>query len=158
MYFYPLPGTRHNLESAPITVVTDDFVLLNNFTFKNYNGSYLFKEYSVNVTSDSLTLTFIPSNNSVAFANGIEVVSVPDELSTSQPVALSSSAPSGGLSAFAFETMYRLNMGGPAITLQNDTLGRAWVNDEKYLHVNSSAQNVSVNPKGRLCIIRMANS
>ncbi|KAL0406842.1 UNVERIFIED_CONTAM: Receptor-like protein kinase THESEUS 1 [Sesamum latifolium] len=37
-------------------------------------------------------------------------------------------------------------MGGPLITAQNDTLGRAWENDVKYLHVNSSAVNVSVNP------------
>ncbi|KAK9674035.1 hypothetical protein RND81_12G206400 [Saponaria officinalis] len=35
-------------------------------------------------------------------------------------------------------------MGGPLITPQNDTLGRIWQNDVKYLHVNSSAANISV--------------
>ncbi|KAM0031234.1 putative non-specific serine/threonine protein kinase [Helianthus debilis subsp. tardiflorus] len=42
--------------------------------------------------------------------------------------------------------MYRLNMGGPKLTPQNDTLGRTWENDKKYLHVNGSAASVSVIP------------
>ncbi|OIW08265.1 hypothetical protein TanjilG_21731 [Lupinus angustifolius] len=146
LYFSPIPNSGHNLASASITVVTDDFVLLSNFTFRNYNGSYMFKEYSVNVTSDTLSVTFIPSNGSVAFVNGIEVVSMPDELFVDQALALNPPAPFSGLSELAFETVYRLNMGGPLITAQNDTLGRTWVNDLKYLHVNSSVFNVSVSP------------
>ncbi|KAK8488524.1 hypothetical protein V6N11_045087 [Hibiscus sabdariffa] len=146
LYFYPLLKSGQNLTSAPITVVTDDFVLLDNFTFKNYNGSFLFKEYAINVTSDSLTLTFIASNNSVSFVNGIEVVSIPDAVLPDQALSLNPSAPISGLSEFAMETVYRLNMGGPLITAENDTLGRTWENDLKYLHVNSSALNVSVNP------------
>ncbi|KAF6167661.1 hypothetical protein GIB67_031244 [Kingdonia uniflora] len=145
LYFYPI-DSNHNLRSAPITVVTENFVLLNNFIFDNYNGAFLFKEYLVNLTSDTLTLTFIPSSNSVAFVNGIEVVSVPDELIPDQAQAVSHSSPFSGLSDLALETVYRLNMGGPLVTPQNDTLGRTWENDEKYLHVNSSAVNVSVNP------------
>ncbi|XP_059662609.1 receptor-like protein kinase THESEUS 1 [Cornus florida] len=146
LYFYPLPDSGHNLTSASMTVITENFVLLNNFSFKNYNGSYMFKEYAINVTSDSLTVTFIPSNNSVAFINAIEVVSVPDELIPDQALALSPSGPFSGLSEFALETVYRLNMGGPLLTAENDTLGRTWENDEKYLHVNSSAVSVSVSP------------
>ncbi|XP_047333873.1 receptor-like protein kinase THESEUS 1 [Impatiens glandulifera] len=146
LYFYPLPNSGYDLTSATMTVVTENFVLLNNFTFKNYNGSHLFREYSINVTSDTLVLTLLPSNNSIAFINAIELVSVPDELIPDQALALFPSAPISGLSARAFETIYRLNMGGPLITPQNDTLGRTWVNDKKYLHVNSSAVTVSVNP------------
>ncbi|RVW36435.1 Receptor-like protein kinase THESEUS 1 [Vitis vinifera] len=107
LYFYPISNSSHDLTSASITVVTDSFVLLNNFTFKNYNGSYLFKEYAINVTSDTLTLTFIPSNNSVAFVNAIEVVSVPNEIFPDQALALSPSAPFSGLSELALETVYR---------------------------------------------------
>ncbi|KAK3003476.1 hypothetical protein RJ639_018232 [Escallonia herrerae] len=146
LHFYPLPSAGHNLTSATFTVVTENFVLLNNFTFKNYNGSYLFKEFAINVTSDNLALTFIPSNNSIAFVNAIEVVSIPDQLLPDQALALTPSAPFSGLSRLALETVYRLNMGGPLITSQNDTLGRTWAKDEKYLHVNSSAVNVSVSP------------
>ncbi|XP_052178028.1 receptor-like protein kinase THESEUS 1 [Diospyros lotus] len=146
LYFYPLPDPGHDLTSASLTVITENFVLLNNFTFQNYNGSYLFKEYAINVTSDNLILTFIPSNDSVAFVNAIEVVSVPDELVPDQALALTPFAPFSGLSGYALETVYRLNMGGPLLTAQNDTLGRTWENDKKYLHVNSSAVNVSVSP------------
>ncbi|KAJ4845238.1 Receptor-like protein kinase THESEUS 1 [Turnera subulata] len=146
LYFYPIPNAAQDLKSASFSVVTDDFVLLDNFTFKNFEGSYMFKEYAVNLTSDSLTLSFIPSNNSVTFVNAIEVVSIPKELLPDQALALNPSIPFSGLSQLAFETVYRLNMGGPLITAENDTLGRIWENDAKYLHVNSSALNVSVNP------------
>lgn len=146
LYFYPLPESNQHLNSASFTVATDKFVLLSNFTFKNYNGRFMFKEYAINVNSDALTLTFIPSNNSVAFVNAIEVVSVPDAIFPDQALALEPPAPFSGLSDLGFETVYRLNMGGPLITAQNDTLGRTWENDKKYLHVNSSAVNVSVRP------------
>ncbi|CAI9773487.1 unnamed protein product [Fraxinus pennsylvanica] len=144
LYFYPVPG--HNLTSASITVVTENFVLLHNFSFETFNGTYLFKEYAINVTLDNLVLNFIPSNNSIAFVNAIEVVSAPDNLIPDQAVAVSPPGPFTWLSGLALETVYRLNMGGPLVTAQNDTLGRTWENDVKYLHVNSSATNVSVNP------------
>ncbi|KAD4385980.1 hypothetical protein E3N88_26149 [Mikania micrantha] len=145
LYFYPIPG--HNLTSASLTVVTENFVLLNNYTFKSYNGSdHLFKEYLINVTSNSLLLNFIPSNNSIAFINAIEVVSVPDELIPNEATTVFPSTTVNGLSFHTFETMYRLNMGGPKLTPQNDTLGRTWENDKDYIHVNGSAANVSVNP------------
>ncbi|ONK75956.1 uncharacterized protein A4U43_C03F22330 [Asparagus officinalis] len=146
LYFCPLPNSGdRDLASSPLTVLTDDFVLLNNFTFKNTNYTYLFKEYSVNVTSDSLVLSFIPTNGSVSFVNAIEVVSVPDELIYDQALAVPN-APFTGLSVLGLETMYRLNVGGPLLTSNNDSLGRNWENDGKYLHVNSSAANVSVDP------------
>ncbi|KAG2677915.1 hypothetical protein I3843_12G121200 [Carya illinoinensis] len=146
LYFFPLPKSGQNLNSASMSVFTDNFVLLNNFTFKKYNGAYMFKEYAINVTSDTLTLTFLPSNNSVAFVNAIEVVSIPDVVLPDQALALNPSTPFSGLTELALETVYRLNMGGPLLTSQDDTLGRTWENDLKYLHMNSSAVNVSVSP------------
>ncbi|XP_057451314.1 receptor-like protein kinase THESEUS 1 [Lotus japonicus] len=146
LYFYPLPNSGHNLTSAAVTVVSDEFVLLSNFTFGNYNGSYVFREYAINVTSDTLTLTFIPPTGSVAFVNAIEVVSMPNDLFVDQALALEPTAPFSGLSELAFETVYRLNIGGSLLTAQNDTLGRTWENDQKYLHVNSSVVKVSINP------------
>nr|XP_043607301.1 receptor-like protein kinase THESEUS 1 [Erigeron canadensis] len=145
LYFYPIPD--HNLTSASLSVVTENFVLLNNYSFKSYNGSsHLFREYSINVTSDSLLLNFVPSNNSIAFINAIEVVSIPDELIPNEVTSVFPSTPINDISNHAFETVYRLNMGGPKLTPQNDTLGRIWENDKKYLHVNGSATSVSINP------------
>ncbi|KAG4204106.1 hypothetical protein ERO13_A04G027601v2 [Gossypium hirsutum] len=136
LYFFPVavPKSGHNLISAPITVVTDGFVLLNNFTFENYNGSFLFKEFAINVTSATLTLTFVPWNDSVSFVNAIEAL------------GLNPSTPISGLSELGMETVYRLNLGGPLISAQNDTLGRTWENDSKYLRVNGSSLNVSIDP------------
>ncbi|KAF8116864.1 hypothetical protein N665_0014s0125 [Sinapis alba] len=148
LHFSPIKNSTWNLTSASITVITDDFVLLNNFSFKNQNGSsppHIFKEYTVNVTTDSLTLTFIPSNTSVVFVNAIELVSVPDSLIPDKANALNPSSPVN-LSHLAFETVYRLNMGGPLLTSENDTLGRRWENDAEYLHVNSSVLVVTTNP------------
>ncbi|KAH0932222.1 hypothetical protein HID58_009339 [Brassica napus] len=142
LHFSPIKNTTWNLTSASITVLTDDFVLLNNFSLNNQ----ILKEYTVNVTTDSLTLTFIPSDSySVAFVNAFEVVSVPDTLIPNQATTLnpSSHVP---LSHLAFETVYRLNMGGPLLTPENDTLGRRWENDAEYLHVNSSVLVVTANP------------
>ncbi|XP_074557478.1 receptor-like protein kinase THESEUS 1 [Curcuma longa] len=142
LYFHPIPNSGHDLASAPLTVVTGEFVLMNNFTFKNSNRTYLFKEYSLNLTSDSLALTFIPANGSVSFVNGIEVVSAPDYLIYDQALAVPN-APFSGLSVLGLETVYRVNMGGPLLTPLNDSLGRTWENDAKYLYVNSSAVMVA---------------
>ncbi|CAI9088571.1 OLC1v1022928C1 [Oldenlandia corymbosa var. corymbosa] len=144
LYFYPIPG--YDLTSASFTVVTEEFVLLKNLSFGNSTGSYMFREYCVNVTSGALKLNFIPSNNSVAFVNAIEVVSLPEKMLFDQAQSVSPVGPFNGLSQHALETVYRLNMGGPLITPQNDTLGRTWENDVKYIHINSSAANVSVSP------------
>lgn len=145
LYFSPIPNSSQDLKSSTLHVVTENFVLLNNFTFKDYKGSYMSREFAVNVDSHSLTLSFIPSNNSVAFVNAIEVVSIPDGVLPNQALALPSTSFSGILD-LAIETVYRLNTGGPLLTAQNDTLGRTWQNDRNYLHVNSSAANVSVSP------------
>lgn len=145
LYFYPLSGSDHDLRSAPLTVVTDDIVLMNNFTFRNSNFTYMLKEFSLNVSSDSVVITFIPSNGSVSFVNGIEVVSVPNSLIYDQAQAVPNE-PFSGLSALSFETMYRLNIGGPLVNANNDSLGRTWENDAKYLHINSSAVKKAVDP------------
>ncbi|CAN8252821.1 unnamed protein product [Cochlearia groenlandica] len=146
LHFSPIKTPNHDLATASITVVTEDFVLLNSFSFENQNASHVFKEYTINITTDLFTLSFIPLNDSVVFVNAIEVISVPDSLIPDQALALNPSSPFNGLSLLAFETVYRLNMGGPLLTSQNDTLGRNWDNDAEYLHVNSSVLVVTANP------------
>lgn len=147
LHFFPLPHPAHDLASVPITVAANDFVLMNNFTLRSSNRTYLSKEFSVNLTSDKLTLAFIPLNGTVSFVNGIEVVSAPDGLISDQALAIPN-APFTGLTSLALETMYRLNLGGPLVTPLNDTLGRTWEGTgSKYLHVNSSAVKVIRDPE-----------
>ncbi|KAJ4838124.1 hypothetical protein Tsubulata_039948, partial [Turnera subulata] len=76
LYFYPFVSGGYDMKKASFGVSTQSRVLLNSFSVSRD----LVKEFSVNVTSDTLDLTFIPSTNSFAFINAIEVVSVPDEL------------------------------------------------------------------------------
>lgn len=150
LYFHPFPDSNHNMAFASITVVAHSFVLLSNFTFMNHSASHLFKEYSINITSDQLIVTFIPhNNNSIVFVNAIEVVSIPDELFPDQIlVALNPSSFFEQLSKSALETVYRVNVGGASLSTENDTLGRTWENDETYFQStnNSYAFNISTIP------------
>ncbi|CAN6457702.1 unnamed protein product [Victoria cruziana] len=145
LYFFPITSSAYALNSTSLTVVTEDFVLLDNYTLKNQSQPFLFKEYLINVASDHLTIVFVPTNGSLSFVNAIEVVSVPDELIGDQALQV----PDGNtfsLPNLAMETVYRLNVGGPRITPINDTLGRTWENDRPYLFSNNSAIPVSVDP------------
>ncbi|KAK2408483.1 receptor protein kinase HERK [Trifolium repens] len=149
LYFHPLPDCNPNMTLASITVITDSFVLLDNFTFANYKSSHLVKEYAINITSDELSLTFIPQNNSLVFVNAVEVISISDELLLDHiVVTLYRSDLSEQFSKSALETVYRVNIGGATFS---DTLGRTWENDEHYFQhpintANSSYHIVSTNP------------
>ncbi|KAL5999445.1 hypothetical protein ACLOJK_037730 [Asimina triloba] len=146
LHFLPIANSHFDLTTASFSVSTDDYVLLHSFNVPNPN-TWLLKEYLLNVTAATLSLHFSPMKNSAAFVNAIEFVSAPDVLiaddgaSTLTPVAAFS-----GLSSFGFQTSYRLNVGGPLITSHNDTLGRTWSPDSKYLYSKDAAKSVSVAP------------
>ncbi|KAK7402162.1 hypothetical protein VNO78_14208 [Psophocarpus tetragonolobus] len=132
LYFFPFTYQKYNLSAAIFTVTTQEHVL---FSSSNIQKDPVMKEYSVNVTSDTLVISFVPSDNSTAFVNAIEVVSVPDDLIVDDGFALdpSAEAASSGLVTEALETVWRVNMGGPTVTPRNDTLQRTWVPDQSFL-------------------------
>nr|DAD25976.1 TPA_asm: hypothetical protein HUJ06_027444 [Nelumbo nucifera] len=140
LYFFPFVYQSYNMSMASFSVSTQDFVLLSNFQIQN--GS-LMKEYSVNITSDRLTLTFTPSDNSFAFLNALEVVSVPDDLIVDDAVQVKSSTGYQGLLTQALETVWRVNMGDLAVSPLNDTLGRTWIPDQDFLLNKNLAVAVS---------------
>ncbi|PPS07802.1 hypothetical protein GOBAR_AA12850 [Gossypium barbadense] len=76
LYFYPFVHASYNMSMAKFDVSTENHVLLSSFSVQ----SLVVKEFSVNVTTNSLAITFSPSENSFAFVNALEVVSVPDQL------------------------------------------------------------------------------
>ncbi|KAL0347588.1 UNVERIFIED_CONTAM: Receptor-like protein kinase FERONIA [Sesamum calycinum] len=89
LYFYPASYNGLNASNAIFSVTSGAYTLLRNFsaalTTEALNYDYIMKEFSVNVPSEVLNVTFIPSqnaSNSYAFVNGIEVVSHPDIYST----------------------------------------------------------------------------
>ncbi|KAL1361687.1 hypothetical protein HN51_010022 [Arachis hypogaea] len=135
LYFFPFDFGKYKLSTANFAVIGQDTILLGNFSVQK---NPVMKEFSLNVSSDTLVITFTPSNNSIAFVNAIEVVSVPDDLIVDDAYTLKPSlAPYYGLYSQALETVYRVNMGGPKVSADNDTLQRTWVPDQSFL-INSN--------------------
>ncbi|KAL9371729.1 hypothetical protein Peur_036869 [Populus x canadensis] len=139
LYFNPFVSGSYDMSGASFDVSTPNHVFLSNFSVK----TSVVKEFSANVTSKDLVITFTPSGNSFAFLNALEVVSVPDELITDDAETFNPAGIFKGLSWQALETVYRVNMGGPTVSFENDTLGRTWVPDKSYLVGNNLATNVS---------------
>eukprot|EP00250_Pteridium_aquilinum_P005552 c15629_g2_i1 orf=592-3207(-) len=139
LYFYPISLPTYNASDAIFTVQTDSYSLLHNmslsYVLEALNLVYLFKEYSVNVTGNFLTLDFIPGSTTTAYAmvNGIEIMSMPDDMYENSLNAVNLGVeilyPVPGT---ALETAYRLNVGGQAIVESQDELGRLWSTDESY--------------------------
>ncbi|KAJ8475521.1 hypothetical protein OPV22_019248 [Ensete ventricosum] len=145
LHFFAVNSSDFDLSSAVFTVNTDDFVLLHSFTIDDPT-KWVLKEYLVNATNPRLAIRFSPLRNSVAFVNGIEVVSAPDVLIPDTASTVSPVGQIGGLSLSAYQVVYRINVGGPVITSANDTLGRAWDQSDTFLQSKSTAKKVSVSP------------
>nr|XP_016481893.1 PREDICTED: probable receptor-like protein kinase At5g61350 [Nicotiana tabacum] len=146
LYFYPLSHPNYILTSAMFSVSSDSIVLLHDFSVKD-TSKPVFKEYLINITSSQFTLKFSPQKKSFAFINAIEFVSAPDDLIPDSAAAVSPVGDFNGLSQFAFEVSYRLNIGGSIVTPKNDTLWRTWLPDDQYMVFPQGAQNVSVPPE-----------
>jgi serine/threonine protein kinase len=146
LHFYPANYTDRDAADAlfSVTVAGGKVTLLSNFsalqTATALNYDYFVREFSVNVTSQTLDLAFTPEKdhpNAYAFINGIEVVSSPDLFDISTPNLVTGD---GNNQPFPIEpgsslqTMYRLNVGGQSISPSKDTGGyRSWDDDTPYV-------------------------
>ncbi|KAK6240893.1 hypothetical protein SCA6_006282 [Theobroma cacao] len=142
LHFFPIKASQFDLQQSTFSVSADKYVLLHNFKVDN-NTTPILKEYLLNMNDPTLTLKFTPMKNSVAFINAIEVVSAPDSLIADEGTSLFPVNNFAGLSKYSYQVVYRLNMGGPLITSQNDTLGRTWTPDTDYLQDKKFAKNAS---------------
>jgi serine/threonine protein kinase len=142
LYFYPFNYSNHLASDSFFTAIAGPYTLLSNFsallTVNALNYPYFIREFSINVTSSTLDLTIAPSTehlNAYAFINGIEIMSSPDIFSNS--TAYSGDGTHTQFSydpGMAFQTMYRLNVGGRALTTSEDSgLYRSWADDTKYI-------------------------
>ncbi|QCD80845.1 interleukin-1 receptor-associated kinase 4 [Vigna unguiculata] len=147
LYFFPLSNPSYNLTSAVFSVQTTHHVLLHEFSARN-NDSPVFKEYLVNISDNSFSLKFKPKKNSFAFINAIEVVSAPDTLISDSATALSPLDKFKGLFNSALEVSYRINVGGPTITPDDDTLARTWETDGSYNIFPQGSETISVSKQG----------
>ncbi|XP_022887135.1 receptor-like protein kinase FERONIA [Olea europaea var. sylvestris] len=142
LYFYPASYNGLDASNGIFSVTAGSYTLLRNFsaaqTTKDMNYDTMMKEFSVNVVSEVLSVTFTPSaniSNSYAFVNGIEVVSHPDIYSTDGTVMVLGRSTGFNIdNSTALENVYRLNVGGNYISPTGDTgLFRSWKDDVTYI-------------------------
>ncbi|PKA58603.1 Receptor-like protein kinase FERONIA [Apostasia shenzhenica] len=143
-YFYPSNYGNRSASDAIFTVTAGPITLFRNFsayqTVQALNFAYLIREFSLNVSSASLNVTFFPSTNhtnSYAFINGIEIVSMPDLFSLSTPNFVTGTTPTPYPinESWAMQTAYRFNVGGQAISPTDDSgLYRSWEDDSPYIY------------------------
>ncbi|KAI3447859.1 hypothetical protein Pfo_004524 [Paulownia fortunei] len=159
LYFYPASYNGLDASNALFSVTSGPYTLLRNFsaaqTTEALNYDYMTKEFSVNVPSEVLNITFTPSqntSNSYAFVNGIEVVSHPDIYSTDGTETVVGQSTGFNIdNSTALENVYRLNVGGNDISPSGDTgLFRSWRDDSNYIF--SAANGVTEVPDPNVTI------
>lgn len=143
LYFYPSSFSGLNASNAIFSVSSGSYTLLKNFsasqTTEAMNFAFVIKEYVINVDTGTVNITFTPSpntSNSYAFANGIEIVSMPDIYNTADGSSLIVGQSTSYIidNNTALENVYRLNVGGNDISPSGDTgLFRPWYDDSPYI-------------------------
>ncbi|MBA0560583.1 hypothetical protein Golob_017471 [Gossypium lobatum] len=144
-YFYPVQDSGFDGATSFFSVTANNHLLLKNFSAylalsaEDGQPASLIKEFMVPCFgTEKLNVTFSPSPNSLAFVNGIEVVSMPKELYVKHQEDsvsfVNSKIPFDIPDATAFETVYRLNVGGRTVENVNDTgMFRTWRDDWTYI-------------------------
>ncbi|XP_050383545.1 probable receptor-like protein kinase At2g23200 [Argentina anserina] len=133
LHFFPISSPSSNLSTGIFHVSDSKFRLLNNFTAKinSSTTSAIIKEFFLGINStDSFKLYFTPQASSFAFVNAIELFLAPSNFT-----------PENHNSNLPLHTTYRVNVGGPELSPNNDTLWRNWETDDIYLSDPNSAKN-----------------
>ncbi|KZV37414.1 putative receptor-like protein kinase-like [Dorcoceras hygrometricum] len=146
LHFHPrFTNSCCNCFEVEFHVVANGFLLLYNFRVPRGDGPPIIKEFVIPVDFGKLEITFIPSESSeFGFVNAIEVLSAPKDLiaDVAQYVDSGKVEWIHGLSRNGFETVHRVNVGGPKVTPFNDSLWRTWVTDDKYLQGRDGSEKV----------------
>lgn len=139
LYFYPFSFQSFNTSDAIVSVQIGSFTLVSNLSLpqeiSSLNLAYVFREFCVNVSSNFLTLNFIPGSSPHSFAmiNGFEIFSMPDNLFSSTLDAVGIGNIPFPIPYSALQTMFRLNVGGQAVLASDDVLGRSWITDPEFI-------------------------
>ncbi|KAJ0041105.1 hypothetical protein Pint_27969 [Pistacia integerrima] len=142
-----------NLSTAVFDVLTSTskFLLLENFTVQNPSHSPIVKEFILSIAIGKFKIYFTPQVSSFAFVNAIEVFPGPEKFISDKAGYIRTSGNVSnytGLLSKLIYPIYRINVGGPTLTQDNDTLWRNWKPDDSYL-LNPDAvtnQTYSVKP------------
>ncbi|KAL8027203.1 hypothetical protein ABFX02_14G079800 [Erythranthe guttata] len=159
LHFYPSSYPNFNISDSYFSVVAGGVTLLNNFSAslaaEALSQAYFIKEYYLAPSQfPTLNLTFNPSDNSFAFINGIELISMPPLFDTDPTLAGTGgsdddfdAAVTIPIQSSSMETMFRLNMGGQYISPANDSGGlmRSWYDDSLYIYGAANGVAVEAN-------------
>ncbi|KAF7822387.1 receptor-like protein kinase FERONIA [Senna tora] len=152
LFFYPASYPGFDRFNAVFTVKSGGVTLLKDFNASlnaNFeNRDTVFREYCIYVVDgERLNLTFTANTTNpdlYAFVNGIEIVSMPDDLYYSEPSGLGFKLVGTSIqynleNKYALETLFRFGVGGQGLSPRDDTgMLRLWGNDDDYLHSNSA--------------------
>ncbi|KAK4280301.1 hypothetical protein QN277_011940 [Acacia crassicarpa] len=147
LFFYPASYPGFDRFNAFFTVKSGGFTLLKDFnasvTADANSVDTIFREYCVSIgDGERLNLTFTPNStdpHSYAFVNGIEIVSMPEDLYYTKHESLGfkligSAAMFSISDNVALQTEYRLNVGGKHISALEDTgMLRFWGVDGSFV-------------------------
>ncbi|KAG4164504.1 hypothetical protein ERO13_A13G020500v2 [Gossypium hirsutum] len=143
LHFFPFVFQGYDMSKAKYSVSAQNFSL----TREPQSGNVsVVKEYSLNITSNNLVLSFIPDSKSFAFINALEVLSIPENVVPEDAKTVDRKGDKKSLRELALETVARVDMGNSTVLPQNDTLWRLWVSDDSYLidkNLGSFVSNVS---------------
>ncbi|KAK1264810.1 Receptor-like protein kinase FERONIA [Acorus gramineus] len=161
LYFYPSNYTNPNFVDSDsfFSVSVGPFILLSNFsallTGQSSGQSSVVREFSVNVSSNALKLTFAPApapKSAFAFVNGIEIVSMPNFFDSgsdtfNQPPLVGTTSTFPVEQDTALQTVARLNVGGNTVTPPKDSgLYRTWEDDSQYIFAAASGVTYPKDP------------
>ncbi|KAK9067191.1 hypothetical protein SSX86_014516 [Deinandra increscens subsp. villosa] len=155
LYFYPATYSGLTANRSFFSVSSNGYSLLTNFsafltasflTNTHSNVKHFVKEYIIYVKDTQiLNVTFTPSPNSYAFINGIEIVSMPENLyfNSKNPKSVGMTTGPVITNDTALEKMYRLNIGGGQISGTEDTgMYRLWDPDNSYIYSDPEKINM----------------
>ncbi|XP_074263345.1 putative receptor-like protein kinase At5g24010 [Silene latifolia] len=151
LHFHRLNFEKFDGKIAKFHVLADGYLLLNEFSLLNLKNDVEIHEFVLLIDCDYLELLFVPvGKTSFGFVSAIEVVSAPKDLilDIAEGVNANGVSKINGMVKNGFETLFRVNVGGPKITPFNDTLWRTWVPDNEFL--KSSVESKEVHFSGRI--------
>ncbi|XP_047320260.1 receptor-like protein kinase FERONIA [Impatiens glandulifera] len=167
LHFYPASYSAFKRSAAFFTVKSGPYTLLNNFSaflaVKSLGLKFIVKEFTLYVPDEGkpLSITFspskeiIPSDETFAFVNGIEVVPMPlglyytmegdgDRDAGAYVVGQNYRFHLG--KAIAMEMAYRLNVGGIKLSYVHDpSMFREWMEDSNHIIESSVFPITSIN-------------
>ncbi|KAI3462722.1 hypothetical protein Pfo_019385 [Paulownia fortunei] len=148
-HFFPF-SSLGNISDTRFSVLASGFSLLSNFTVEN-NSLYNFplvEEFLLKVPLGKFRIDFVPhKEHSLAFVNAIEVIlAPPDFIPDSAPHVTreGSEEDYNGILKGPLHVIHRINVGGPNIMPNNDSLLRYWIPDDDYLFIKNAARNSEV--------------